>query len=662
MLKRILVIFSIFAIISVAVGAWIFRPISVTHSQLAETSLPSIIPLRALYADADARWRYQLSPDGSKLSWLESKWFKPALWVKSLEGHETNVIHTDDEVRWYAWSGDSRHLLYQADRDGWENDVLVSVDTKAPEAKPKSYDFGKDVKSFFYKIPDDAGPTVLIAHNGRDRSRFDLYRLNLLNSKTESMDLSVEEGVNWHVTSNGKIYARTRFVNGADWRFEMRETDGWREVVKGTFEDIFAPISDPDKMGRVYAISNLGRDKSALVQFDLNDSSEEIIDQHTMVDYGNVIINSKTQTPMMAMLSPGYQKRRFFDDAYKTMIDKLKLPENSAVHIISSTRDNSKLLVTIQEAEAGFETKLIDRTSGKISSISKPGIANYRDQISPVKPVFIQAKDGLTIPAFVSTPKGANGPVPMVIIIHGGPTSRAYWGWNALRVWLNNRGYAVLDVNYRSSSGYGRKFREAAIGEVSRKMDQDITDARQWAIDEGIADPAKIAVFGGSFGGLKVLTAMTRHPDMYAAGIDINGISDIVSMLKEVPVYWRGWPDWYRKYIGNPENIEEKKEIADRSPLNHADQLKNPLLIIQGSNDVRVVRNQAERMVEALKLHNAPYEYVLLRGAGHQYSNWGWKQRIVIMRKMERFLAKHLGGRADGFDYAILGAHVLDKF
>ena len=659
MFKRIMYAVCLLVIIGTITLFWVFRPIAVTHPQLAKADLPQIIPLRALYANSDSRWRYQISPDGNKLSWLESKWLKPALWVKSLEGNATAIFHTKDEVRRYSWSSDSRYLIYHADRDGWENDILVSIDTANPNAEPHSYDFGRDVKSYLYKVPQDESSTVVIAHNGRDRSRFDLYRLDLQSGQTEAMDLSVEDGVKWHVTRNGNIFARTRFVSGADWRFEMREDDKWREVMHGTFEDIFQPISEPDEQQFAYAISNIGWDKSALVRINLKNGMQKIIDQHPAVDYGRVLMDTKTQMPMMAMLSPGYQELKFFNETFKSTIDKLSLPKNSAVHIVSTTHDMSKLLVTIQEAEAGFETKLIDRSSGAVTSISKPDIARYRDQISPVKPVFIKAKDGLSIPAFVSVPMGVDGPAPMVIIIHGGPTARTYWGWSRFRAFLNNRGYVVLDVNYRSSSGYGRKFREAAIGEVSRKMDQDITDARQWAVDEGIADPAKVAVFGGSFGGLKVLTAMTRNPDLYAAGIDINGISDIVSMLQEVPVYWRGWSDWYRKYIGNPDDPVVRKEIADRSPLSHADKLKNPLLIIQGTNDVRVIRNQAERMVEALKKHKAPVEYVLLKGAGHQARNWGWKQRIIIMRRIERFLAKHLGGRADGFDYAVLGAHIL---
>ncbi len=659
MLKKISYLFVALIITLVGAGAWVNRSISPTHSALVSADLPPLIPMRELYANTASSWRYRLSPDGTKMSWLESKWFKPALWVKSINGDKTNIFNTDDEVRWYAWSSDSRYLVYQADRDGWENDVLVSIDTQKPNSKPRSYEFGKDVKSFFYKIPKDSGSTVLIGHNARDRSRFDLFKLDLSSGETTSIDISVEEGVYWHITSSGEVYARTRYISGADWRFEVKEKDGWREILRGTFEDIFDPVSDPDENGVSYAISNLGRDKSALVKVDLKNGKEELVDQHQDVDYGRIILDVKTQKPLMAMLNPGYQERRYFDDNYKAMIKPLKLPKNAALHIVSATKDQSKLLVLVEEAEAGFETRLIDRKSGKVSIVSTPTIAKLRDQIPPVKPVFITAKDGLKIPAFLSVPKGVKGPVPLVITIHGGPVARAYGGWKSSRIWMNNRGYAVLDVNYRSSSGYGRKFREAAIGEVSRKMDQDILDARQWAIDQGIADPEKVAVFGGSFGGLKVLTAMSRNPDLYAAGIDINGISDILSMLQEVPVYWRGWPDWYRKYIGNPDNAEDKKNIIERSPLTYAEKLNKPLLIIQGTNDVRVIRNQADKMVNALKKHNAPYEYVLLKGAGHQFRNWGWQNRIITARIMERFLAKHLGGRADGFDYAETGAHIL---
>ena len=313
------------------------------------------------------------------------------------------------------------------------------------------------------------------------------------------MERSIEEGVSWHMTKRGIVYARTRHINGADWRFELLENNEWRELVRGTFEDIFSPISDPDDDKKVFAISNLGRDKSALVQIDLESGAETIIDQNADVDYGRVIVDAATQKPMMSMSQPGFQKRKFFDVKYEAMIGKLKLPEQSAVHIISATRNNDKLLVSVEQAHAGFETLMIDRKTNKITSISKPNIAKIQDDISKVKPVFITAKDGLKIPAFVSIPKGINKPVPMVMLIHGGPTVRAYWGWSSLRVWLNNRGYAVLDVNYRASWGYGRAFREAAIGEVSRKMNQDIIDARQWAVDQRIADPEKNCRFWWQF-------------------------------------------------------------------------------------------------------------------------------------------------------------------
>ena len=241
----------------------------------------------------------------------------------------------------------------------------------------------------------------------------------------------------------------------------------------------------------------------------------------------------------------------------------------------------------------------------------------------------------------------------------GGPVWRSRWGFSSLTQWLANRGYVVLDVNYRGSAGYGTAFREAAVGEVSRAMHHDIVDARAWAVKQGIADPGAVAVMGGSFGGLKTLTAMTESPDLFAAGVNINGVSDLSTMLREVPVYWTGWPDWYRKYLGDPENPDEFAEIKRRSPVNHVDRVKGPILTIQGANDVRVVRDQADRFVTAMEAAGKEQEYIVLDGAGHQFSNWGWKQRLLAFRHIERFLARELGGRADGFDYAVLGAQVL---
>lgn len=658
-LKNIALTLLAAALLAAAFVFWSFRPIAATHPAL-QTGLPDLVALRHFYADAQAKWRYRLSPDGTHIAWLEAKRLKPALWVRPLGGQETEIFHTEDEVRWYQWSADSRYLLYQADRDGWENDVIVSIDVTRPGAEPRSYDFGKGVKSWIHTVPENGGADILITHNGRDPQKFDLYRLNLDTGATTAMDLISETGVSWAVNRAGEVYGRTIYNGSDDWRSELREADGtWREIAKGGMEDWFHILAEPDESGAVLAISNLGRDTSALVRFDLASGTEEVLAQDDTVDLGWVEMDRQSGKPLSAISYPGYQNRVFFDEAYEAMLSKLPAEDNTALHRVSMTRDASKVIFETEHSTKGWSKYMVDAASGAVTTISTARIAAQAVHLSPMEPVTITARDGLTLHATLTRPKGVTGAAPMVILIHGGPVVRSAWGFRDLHSWLANRGYVVLDVNYRGSGGFGRAFREAAVGEISRAMHSDIVDARAWAVDQGLADPAKVAVLGGSFGGLKVLTALTESPELFAAGIDINGISDISTMLQEVPAYWQGWPDWYLKYIGDPSDPDDLAEIKRRSPLYNAARVQAPLLIIQGGRDVRVIQDQADRMVEALKAEGKAVDYMLIPEAGHQFSNWGWKTRIIAHRRMERFLATHLGGRADGFDYAVLGAHVL---
>jgi len=635
-----------------------FPSIAAKHPAL-QNGLPDLVPLRHFYASSDSRWRFRLSPDGQRLAWLEAKHLKPALWVRPLEGDETEIFTTDDEVRWYAWSADSRFLLYQADRDGWENDVIVSIDVTQPGAAPRTYDFGAAVKSAINAIPAEAGNEILIRHNGRDPKRFDLYRLNL-DSGEATLVYEVEDlGAWWNIDRQGRIYGRTRIITPDDWRVELREGEAWREIRRGGLEDDFWLLAQPDEAGRIPAISNLGRDKRALVWFDPATGTETILHREEEVDLSWVELDPRDGRPLSAVSYPGHQRRTFFDDSYQALTAPLQSDEPTALHRVSVTHDMSKAIFEVEHSTRGWSKHLVNAATGEVTDIETPPIAGVSNALSPMEPVTFKAKDGLTLHATLTRPQGVTGAAPMVIIIHGGPVARSAWGFSATHSWMANRGYAVLDVNYRASDGFGRAFREAAAGEVSRKMHQDIVDARQWAVDQGITDPDKVAVFGGSFGGLKVLTALTQTPDLFAAGIDINGISDISTMLQEVPVYWTGWPHWYHKYIGDPDDPDDLAEIRDRSPLYHADKITAPLLIIQGANDVRVIQDQADRMVAAIRGAGKDVDYMLLDGAGHQFRNWGWKARLIAYRRMERFLATHLGGRADGFDYAVLGAHVL---
>ena len=658
MLRKIALVLGVGLAVLAAAVFWVFRPIPATHHALM--GLPDIVALRHFYADAQSSWRYRLSPDGKYIAWLEAKYLKPALWVRPLEGEETEIFHTDDEVRWYDWSADGRYLLYQADRDGWENDVIVSIDVSQPGAEPRSYDFGKSVKSWIHSVPAEAGNEILITHNKRDPGKFDLFRLNLETGETTQVEQVETLGAGWRVNRRGEIYAKTVYKTQDDWRTELRApTGGWTQIAQGGMEDWFNVISEPDESGALLARSTLGRDTSALVRFDPATRAEEVLLEDATVDTSWVELHPVTGAPLSAVAYPAYQERTFFDPAYEEMINAVPREGETAVHRVSSTHDMSKMIFETEHSTRGWSKYLVDQQTGDVTTISTPRIAAQADHLSPMIPVQFAARDGMELHATLTRPKGVTDAAPMVILIHGGPVARSAWGFNSMHLWLAIRGYVVLDVNYRGSGGFGRAYREAAVGEVSRKMHYDIVDARAWAVAQGYADPDKVAVLGGSFGGLKTLTALTESPDLFAAGVDINGISDISTMLQEVPAYWQGWPNWYLKYIGDPEDPEDLAEIKARSPLYNAEKVTAPLLIIQGSNDVRVIQDQADRMVDALRTANKDGDYMLLEGAGHQFRSWGWKTRIIAYRRMERFLATHLGGRAHGFDYAVLGAHIL---
>ncbi|WP_370402066.1 S9 family peptidase [Sulfitobacter sp. JB4-11] len=657
--KSLIALISFLAAAAVLLFLVIYPPIKASHPELVKADLPELVPLNAFYADAFAQWRFRLSPDGQRLAWLEAKRLKPALWVRNLNDDQADIYHTPDEVRWYRWSADSRYLLYLADRDGWENDQIVSVDVTKPGSQPRTYDFGRDVKAWIQDVPAEGGADILVAHNGRDPSKFDLYRLNLDSGQTTPLELISDQSVGWRFNRAGELYLRSVANGGSGWQVSVKAGAQWHQVASGGLDESFWVLSEPDETGRFLAMSDLGRDKRALVRRDAVTGDEEVLHRNDGVDLSWIVTQPVTGEPIMAVSYPGLQERRFFDADIEAMVNKIEKPDDAAIHLVSATSDFSKAIWEVEDDREGWTKFFADMETGQVEEMQRPSIADCAEILSPMEPVSFPASDGLTIHAYLTRPKGVAGPAPTVVRIHGGPVSRVRWGFDAIALWLANRGYAVLNVNYRGGDGYGRAFREAAIGEVSRKMHQDIVDARAWAVDQGIADPDKVAVMGGSFGGLKTLTAMTESPDLFAAGVNINGISDISTMLQEVPVYWTGWPDWYRKYIGDPGDPDDLAEIRARSPIYNVKNVTGPLLIIQGANDVRVIRDQADRMVEALRGADKEVQYEVIDGAGHTFSNMDWKQRILMFRKIERFLARELGGRADGFDYAVLGAQIL---
>lgn len=662
MILKIFLIILIFLGLAVGFFAFLWRPISEQHPALLNGTLPPTIPLRDFYANQDSKYLWALSSDGKKLTWIETKWFKPILRIKNLSTGETSSVRPPKGFLGYLWAPDQKTILFSLDAKGREHQKIASIDTTELNSDLRIFDFGEKTTSFVYHIPKQKTDTILIAHNGRDPSSFEIYRLNIQTGKTEPFGELVGHQTTYTLDHAGNILGRTVFTNpqSADWSFEVpTDNDSWKEIAKGNYTQGIISLDQMAKDGTIYALSNRGRDKISIVEFDLTNGEEKLVYTDPDIDLSGATINPDTNELLMVTSFPGYQKRVFFDEAFKKDVESLNLSQNASFYLVSQTTDFTKTLAQINTADAAYEIRLIDREKRTAETINKADIAKHRDKLSPIEPVFINAQDGLKIPAYLSRPKGVDKPVPLVILIHGGPHSRTIGDYYDLRALLNNRGYAVLDVNYRGSSGYGRKFMEAAKGEVAGKMSSDIIDARAWAVEQGIADPQKVALYGVSWGGFEVLTALIQNSDLFAAGISINGITDLKAMIAEVPEYWRSWSERMTDYIGDPNTDVGKEELLKRSPISHASKMKTPLLLVQGANDVRVVQSQSGRMVKLLEEAGAPVEYHLIKGIGHNPIAWPWQERYLNAERIERFLAEHLGGRTGHYDYAKIGAYIL---
>jgi dipeptidyl aminopeptidase/acylaminoacyl peptidase len=365
---------------------------------------------------------------------------------------------------------------------------------------------------------------------------------------------------------------------------------------------------------------------------------------------------------MAVTLEAGAQEWRFFDPKLQALADTLRRPNTSRIDLISMSRDESQLVV-LETDSTGGRYVLVDATNqravvlGELSSRRMHAISPLPKQV----PVAFAARDGLPLHGYLTTPIDATGKdiknAPTVLLVHGGPWARDYGNNDDMPFFLANRGYAVLQVNYRGSSGYGKAFQEAAKGEFAGKMHTDLLDGVDYLFQQGITDPSKVAIMGGSYGGYASLVGMTHTPGRFTCGISLFGMSDIASLVNDAPPYWSlGLFKWH-DYVGDPAKPADLQRMREQSPLYKADQVRGPVLILQGARDARVQLNQSTRMVEALKQAGKPVDFVLFPNAGHNL--YRWTDRLTYYRKTEDFLAQCLGGRSAGYDFFELGGLIF---
>jgi dipeptidyl aminopeptidase/acylaminoacyl peptidase len=624
-----------------------------THPALQGAELPPLIPARQFFANTRSAGHYQVSPDGRQLAWIGVWGAGPALFVKVLDSAGAVDRMVGAGVGAFQWAADSRHVFVHADRGGNENTHVLMFDTAESDAKPVDLTPGPNTRAFIHRILADAPQQILVLHNRRDARIFDLVRIDL-RTRAETLVLRNPGDALGLITDDAGEPVGLVRKQGAE-QVLQAAFDGIeraREVARWPADDLVTVLGpDPQRRG-FYLLSNRGRDRRALVHLDASTGAEQVLAEDDQVDIEGALFSRVSRRLLFAWSNPGYQRVHWLDAGWERDVTRLLPTPPRRLALLSSSLDEQRAtLMTDSDTERRFW--LLDRRAGTLTPIGDSTVNAYAGQLGLTKPIALKARDGLALNGYLTLPPGrrANEPGPMVLLVHGGPWARDHWdlGLGGLQ-FLVNRGYAVLQVNYRGSYGYGRRHMEAAIGEFAGKMHDDLLDAVQWAVAQRVADPRKVAIMGASYGGYATLVGLSFTPDTFACGVDMVGVSNWVTLVENFPAYWGLGIDTWHRYLGNPAIPEQRAAMFAKSPISRVDDIRRPLLVIQTGNDVRVRQDQSDTLVAALRARGQPVEYQLYPNAGHLSSSWSWGTRLRAYRAVEDFLGRCLGGRNGGTD------------
>jgi len=531
---------------------------------------PALVPLKAFFANLRASWDYRVSLDGSRLAWIAMRDGRATLHFRRLDETAAHAVETPREARapWpggqsFAWSRDGKRLLVLMDGNGDENAHLFAVDIEAAQPVARDLTPLDGVRVEFVTAINDDPNSVIVAHTGRTGRMFDLYRLNLANGQLTSFAENPGDVCRWSAWRNGRLRMRFHCLPDGGWTAEVPDgVGGWREMMRGGYGEWVSILGYPQNPRYAWALSNRGRDRMALVRLDLRDGREDLLYEHPAVDLnGGRVLGTGALSFVWAW--PGFQEWRFYDAFLQADLMRFLTRERSALHVLSEDRQRRWLTFAVETDRGGETVYLLDRATGEAKALAESPIASYRDQLAATEPVTFSARDGLTVHGLLTIPLGRSGPGPLVLLVHGGPWAQDHWGYDPTVQFLANRGYAVLQVNYRGSTGYGREFLLAGTREFARKMHDDLIDGVRWAIERGIADPKRVAIMGASYGGYSALSGAAFTPDVFVAAIDRVGISDMVSLIEDWPKYWRvGEMGFWSRFFGDPRKPEERLALA----------------------------------------------------------------------------------------------------
>lgn len=623
-------------------------PVRVPADAAATAPTPALISVTHFFASRESTWGYRVSPDGTRLGWLASHGGRSTVHVRTLGENDVRPIdtHSRRTIWSFAWARDSRRLLYLLDEAGDENYHVYLASSDRPDAPPVDLTPVRGTRAWVHRVIRSDSDHVVIAWNRRDRTFFDLYRVHLDTGAHTLIAENPGDVIEWMSDQGGRPLARIRHIGPDERRLEVLREGRWVPLQRYDLEEFNLRMlaATPDGRG-VWLLSSRGRDRSALVRIDIATGVESLVYEDERLDVEWVTMSERTGAPLAAFTYPGRQAIHFVDRTLGADLALLRRATPTGFYIVSL--DDEERLVTVEVfTEKGPEHWLVDRRTRERRLLGRHQMLAFADSLSTTDPIELTARDGVRLHGYLTRPPGFAAPGPMVLLVHGGHWARDYWRYDRVVQFLANRGYAVLQVNYRGSSGYGRAFRELAIGQYAGTMHDDLLDAVQWAVRTGVADARRVAIYGGSYGGYAALVGMTFTPDVFACGVAIVAISNLVTFYETVPPYWKlSVMPLFHKYVGDPTVAEDRRRLEAKSPLFKADQVQRPVLLIHGAKDARVNVRESEQMVAALRNAGKDVRYIVFPDEGHGRDYGNWRNAVRHYAEVEDFLADCLRGR-----------------
>lgn len=625
-------------------------PILITLIAALAASLPAqekfttpLIPREVLFGNPE-RADPQISPDGTQLGYLAPVNGVLNVWIRTLGKNDDRAI-TDDKhrgIRNFLWQFDNKHILYAQDVGGDENWRLYQTDIASKQTKDLT-PFEKvrvDIVAYEWKSPD----AILVQMNKRDPKVFDVYRIDL---KTGKVDLDTENPgdiQSWQADNALQIRAAQAQTDdgGTIVRVRNDSKSPWRDLIKWGPDETFGGVNGftPDNQA-LWVTTSLEVNAARLLEIDLVSGKQKVLTEDPQFDVSETLNNPKTNALDAVYINKQRRDYVFLNPEVKADFAALQKVRAGDISGISRSLDDKKWIVGFESDDAPEYWYLYDRTSKQPTLLfsNRPQLEKY--QLSKMSPIEFSARDGMRLYGYLTTPVGMEAKkLPTVLFVHGGPWGRDVWGFNRYAQWLSNRGYAVLQVNFRGSTGYGKQYVNAGDRQWAGTMHTDLLDGKDWVVKQGIADPAKVCIMGGSYGGYATLAGVAFSPNAFACGVDIVGPSNLNTLLKTIPPYWSTILAVFHKRMGDSEQV-----LKDQSPLFKADQIKSPLLIGQGANDPRVNKAESDQIVAAMRKNDKPVQYYVFPDEGHGFARPA--NNMAFNAVSEEFLAKYLGGRSE---------------